>query len=65
MENATENQGFFEVDGKWLTACGYGNQPKAFPVIRTYMSGHLPIVVVRLDSGREWELIASWRGRFI
>jgi hypothetical protein len=47
------------------TGNGTGESAKAFPVVRSYMAGHLPMVTVRLDDGREWDVIASWRGRFI
>lgn len=57
----------YEVSADWLKACGLGNgeAAQAFPVVRSYMAGHLPMVVVRLDNGREWEVIASWRGRYV
>jgi hypothetical protein len=65
MTQATEN--YYEVSADWLKACGLGNGEAAqtFPVVRSYMAGHLPMVVVRLDNGREWEVIASWRGRYV
>ena len=61
------NQGYFEVSAEWLKATGKGDgtDAKAFPVIRTYMAAHLPMVVIKLDDGRAWELVASWRGRFV
>ena len=60
-------EGYYEVSADWLKATGNGNgeQAQAFPVVRSYMAGHLPMVTVRLDNGREWDVIASWRGRFI
>jgi hypothetical protein len=65
MTQATE--GYYEVSADWLKACGLGNgeAAQAFPVVRSYMAGHLPMVVVQLDNGREWEVIASWRGRYV
>lgn len=63
MADVTE--GYYEVSAQWMKACGYGEEAKAFPVIRTYMAGHLPFVVVRLDNGRAWDLCAEWRGKFI
>lgn len=65
MTQATE--GYYEVTAAWLkaTGLGTGESAKAFPVIRSYMAGHLPMVTVRLDNGRAWDLVAPWRGRFI
>ena len=61
------SESFYEVAADWLKATGNGTgeSAKAFPVVRSYMAGHLPMVTVRLDNGREWDVIASWRGRFI
>lgn len=61
------NNGFYEVSLEWLHACGYRQytQPTAFPVVRTWMAGHMPFVAVRLPNGNEWELNAEWRGRFV
>lgn len=58
-------EGFFEVSADWMKACGKGDKAKAFPVIRSWMAGHMPFVAVRLEDGRDWELNAEWRGRFI
>jgi hypothetical protein len=62
-----ETKAHYEVSADWLKACGYGTgeAAQAFPVVRSYMAGHLPMVVVRLDNAREWEVIASWRGRYV
>lgn len=60
MEN-----GYFEVSAHWMRACGRGDVATVFPVTRTWMAGHLPFVAVRLPDGREWELCAEWRGRFV
>ncbi len=62
-----ETEGYYEVSADWLKACGYGNgeQAKVFPVVRSWMAAHLPMVTVKLDDGREWDLIASWRGRYV
>ncbi len=57
--------GYFEVSAAWMKACGRGDEAKTFPVVRMWMAGHLPFVAVRLDDGREWELCAEWRGRFV
>jgi hypothetical protein len=65
MTQDTENH--YKVSADWLKACGYGTgeAAQAFPVVRSYMAGHLPMVVVQLDNGREWELVASWRGQYV
>ena len=62
-----ETEGFYEVSAAWLKATGNGTgeQAKVFPVVRSCMAGHLPMVTVRLDDGREWDLVASWRGRYV
>jgi hypothetical protein len=62
-----EHEGYYEVSAYWLKATGRGDgsKGKAFPVVRSYMAGNLPIVVIALDNGSEWELIASWRGRYV
>ena len=61
------NEGYYEVSADWLKATGNGTgeAAQAFPVVRSCMAGHLPMVTVRLDDGREWDLVASWRGRYV
>ena len=63
----TQDEGFFEVSADWLKATGMGDgaEAKTFPVTRAWVAGNLPFVAVRLDDGREWELCAAWRGRFV
>ena len=60
-------EGYYEVSAAWLKATGKGDGETAqtFPVVRSCMAGHLPMVTVRLDDGREWDLVASWRGRYV
>ena len=62
-----DTEGYYEVSAAWLKATGNGTgeSAKAFPVVRSCMAGHLPMVTVRLDDGREWDLVASWRGRYV
>lgn len=65
MTQTTE--GYYEVSADWLKATGNGTGESAqvFPVVHSCMAGHLPMVTVRLDDGREWALVASWRGRYV
>jgi len=56
---------FFEVSASWMKACGKGDEAKVFPVLRSWMAGHLPFVEVELEDGRKWEVCAEWRGRFV
>lgn len=58
-------EGFYEVSAEWMAACGYGNEARVFPVERSWMAGGWPIIAVRLDNGREWVIMAAWRGRFV
>lgn len=66
MNNETNyGEGRFEVSADWMKACGYGDAATVFPVIRSYMAGHLPFAVLDMGNGRTWEVCAEWRGRFI
>lgn len=58
-------KGYFEVSADWMKACGKGDEAKAFPVIHSYMAGHLPFVDLDMGNGRTWTVCAEWRGRFI
>jgi hypothetical protein len=61
------HESYYEVSAEWLKATGNGTgeQAQVFPVVRSWMAAHLPMVTVKLDDGREWDVIASWRGRYI
>ncbi len=65
MTSPTETRPMFEVSADWMKACGYGNEAKAFPVIRSWEVRLWPFVEVDMGNGRTWELNAEWRGRFI
>ena len=58
-------EGLFEVSAVWMKACGKGEDAKVFSVVRSYMAGHMPFVVVREDNGHEWVVNAEWRGKFV
>ena len=64
MSSEEESMLKYEVSAQWMKACGFGDQARVFDVIRTYQAGPMIMVVVDHD-GRPWELIASWRGRFV
>jgi hypothetical protein len=55
----------YEVSAEWMKACGRGDKAKVFPVLRINGNGNITAVVVDLGNGREWTLIAEWRGRFV
>ena len=59
------NENRFEVSADWMKACGKGDAAASFPVVRTYMAGHLPFAVLDMGNGHTWEVCAAWRGRFI
>jgi hypothetical protein len=60
-----QTEGKFEVSGDWLKACGFGDEAKVFPVIRTWMAGPLPFALLDMGNGRTWEVCTAWRGRFV
>lgn len=55
----------FEVSADWMKATGKGDEAKTFPVLRSWMAGHLPFAELALGDGRKWEVCTAWRGRFV
>jgi hypothetical protein len=61
----TKTEAMFEVSAEWMKACGYGDEAKAFPVIRTWDARLLPFAELDMGNGRTWDVCTEWRGRFI
>lgn len=55
----------FEVSASWMKACGMGEEAKVFPVLREWQAGHLPMAELALGNGRKWEVVTSWRGKYL
>jgi hypothetical protein len=55
----------YEVSAEWMKACGKGDEAKVFRVIRSYEAGGWPFVVLDEGEGREWIVMAAWRGRYV
>jgi hypothetical protein len=59
------SEGQFRVSAEWMKATGQGEEAKTFPVVRSYMSGHLPFAELDLGNGRTWTVCAEWRGEYV
>jgi hypothetical protein len=58
----------FEVSAEWMKACGKGNSAKVFDVVRTVAEGRNGLTVIEIsdpDTGRLWQVIPQWRGRYV
>lgn len=57
----------YEVDANWMRTCGKGFIPHVFDVIfmDPTVNGMTGIEIRDPETGRDWYVIAEWRGRFL
>lgn len=60
----------FEVSAEWMKACGRGNEPGVFEIIREYKRGNWTFIdvvdwVAPDGTVYTWTILTNWRGRFV